>query len=90
MSEPEARKLASQGVNRERDKGDVRLLLVPCLPTRTCLSMASRRTRIASSSLLCSSHDSPLSRSGRHRHRSFRRTLDTQWKLTGGAVSPGP
>jgi hypothetical protein len=50
--------------------------------------MASRRTRIASSSLLCLRHDSPLSRSGRHRHRSFRCTLDTQRNLTGVAVSP--
>jgi predicted nucleic acid-binding protein len=50
--------------------------------------MASRRTRIGSSSLLCSRHDSPPSRSGRHRHRSLRRTLDTQRKLTGRAISP--
>lgn len=58
MSEPEARKLASQGVTRERDKDDVLALRVPYLLMRTCSSMASRRTRIASSSLLCSRHDS--------------------------------
>ena len=90
MSEPEARKLASQGATRERDKDDVLAAARPLPPDKDVLIEGLTETRTASSSLLCSRHDSPLSWPGRHRHRSLHRTLDTQWKFTGGAVSPGP